>query len=139
MICPVCNQAMMVVEHQRIELDYCVKCHGVWFDSGELDLMLKYFALPTEEFSMHHIMELQERKVTEKKRRCPLCRKKMRKVTLGREPEVLIDTCPKGEGLWFDGGEVGQVIKQLLQSAPDKGGAHGRVISFLGETFKSRE
>jgi len=142
LICPVCREAMIVVEHQRIELDYCVQCHGIWFDSGELELMLKSFALPTAEFSMASITALPEKKVAEKRRKCPLCRKNMKKVTVGHAPEVLIDACPKGQGLWFDGGEIGQVIKQLLDTTPGSGGApshaHGRVISFLGETFKAR-
>jgi Zn-finger nucleic acid-binding protein len=57
----------------------------------------------------------------------------MKKSTIGHEPEVLIDACPLGDGLWFDSGEVGQLIKQL----PDKPDAQGRIISFLGEVFKS--
>ena len=40
MKCPVCRIDMIVVEHKKIELDYCVKCSGVWFDSGELELLL---------------------------------------------------------------------------------------------------
>jgi len=41
MICPVCKYDMIVVEYQNIELDYCNSCKGVWFDSGELELLLK--------------------------------------------------------------------------------------------------
>ena len=40
MRCPVDKSDMIVVEHQKIELDYCLKCSGVWFDSGELDLLV---------------------------------------------------------------------------------------------------
>ena len=137
MICPVCKEAMIVVEHEKIELDYCVECHGVWFDSGELELMLKSLGLPSTEFNMDNIMTLQEKNVDEKKRKCPLCRRKMKKVVIGRDPEVLIDACPRGEGLWFDGGEVGQIIKQLVDKAPNQDDMQGRVVTFLGETFKA--
>jgi Zn-finger nucleic acid-binding protein len=130
---------MIVVEHERIELDYCVQCHGVWFDAGELELMLKSLGLDAAEFSMAGIMVLQEEETDEKKRKCPLCRKKMKKVIIGREPEVLIDACTEGEGLWFDGGEVGQIIKQLVSADPDESNTQGRVVTFLGETFKSSE
>jgi Zn-finger nucleic acid-binding protein len=41
MICPVCKNDMIVVEYRDIELDYCSNCKGVWFDSGELELLLK--------------------------------------------------------------------------------------------------
>ena len=30
MKCPVDKSVMMVLEHRRIELDYCLKCSGVW-------------------------------------------------------------------------------------------------------------
>ena len=41
MICPACKNDMIVVEYQRIELDFCPDCRGVWFDKGELQLMLE--------------------------------------------------------------------------------------------------
>ena len=41
MICPVCKKDALIVEYDRIELDYCPSCGGVWFDSGELDLLLE--------------------------------------------------------------------------------------------------
>ena len=41
MFCPVCKTAMIDVEYEQIELDYCVKCRGVWFDSNELELMFE--------------------------------------------------------------------------------------------------
>ena len=39
MICPVCKIDMIDVEYHQIELDYCIKCHGVWFDAEELGLL----------------------------------------------------------------------------------------------------
>jgi len=39
MICPVCRQSMLDIEYNNIELDYCEKCKGVWFDAGELELL----------------------------------------------------------------------------------------------------
>ena len=41
MYCPVCKEPMIIVEHERIELDYCTTCFGVWFDAGELSLMME--------------------------------------------------------------------------------------------------
>ena len=40
MNCPVDKSPMLVVEHKKIELDYCPSCHGVWFDGGELGQFL---------------------------------------------------------------------------------------------------
>ncbi len=80
-----------------------------------------------------------EKAIAEKKRRCPVCVKKMRKAAIGHEPEVIIDVCPQGEGLWFDGGELGQVIKQHVDKSSEESGISDRVVTFLGEVFQERE
>jgi Zn-finger nucleic acid-binding protein len=130
---------MIVVEHEKIELDYCTTCLGVWFDAGELALLLESLDLDVGEFNVSDILTLPEKRIAEKKRRCPVCRKKMRKAAVGHEPEVVIDVCPRGEGMWFDGGEVGQVITQRLDKSSAKPGAPDRVVNFLGEVFQARE
>jgi len=82
-----------VVEYQDIEIDLCPTCNGVWLDHGELELLLGSNAaidsLPAE--------------TDEQPRPCPLCPRKMDKVNIGPGRRVLIDTCPDGCGLWFDG------------------------------------
>ena len=35
------------MERNRIEIDYCPSCRGVWLDKGELDKMLEYAAQNT--------------------------------------------------------------------------------------------
>lgn len=137
MYCPVCKDPMIIVEHERIELDYCTRCRGVWFDAGELELMLETANLDASRFNMRHILYLPEKQIKEGKRKCPLCRAKMRKVAIGCEPEVVIDACPREDGLWFDGGEVGHVIKQLLCKPPAGSAGQEPVVTFLGEVFKT--
>lgn len=137
MICPTCKNDMLVVEHNRIELDYCGKCHGVWFDTGELELLLESLGLDSASPFLDSLLKAEDAETDEKKRRCPLCRRKMKKRSL--ETKVLVDVCPQGEGIWFDGGEVGELIRQLAQKMPLKPGAPQNVISFLGEVFKPWE
>lgn len=134
MICPTCKSDMIVVEYNRIELDYCGNCHGVWFDTGELELLLGSLGLDSASPFLESILETEEAETAEKKRRCPLCRQKMKKVNL--ETKVLVDVCSQGEGLWFDGGEVGELIRQLAKKMPVKPDAAQNVINFLGEVFK---
>ena len=136
MKCPACNSLMIVVEHEQIELDYCPDCAGVWFDAGELELLLKTMQLEDSMLSLDSILTSPEAKSNEKKRKCPICRKKMKKATVGHDPEVLIDACPRGDGLWFDAGEVGQLVAQA--SSTEKSDSQGRVITFLGEVFQTR-
>ncbi len=139
MKCPACSNLMIVVEHENIELDYCTECSGVWFDAGELELLLETMQLEGSSLSLDSILTSPEARSAEKRRKCPICRQKMKKATVGHEPEVLIDACPRGDGLWFDKGEVGQLITQLSDRPSEKADSQGRVITFLGEVFRARD
>ena len=127
MRCPACSGEMIVVERHGIELDYCIGCKGIWFDSGELRLLSQALGVAIE---LPDWTGLPEAETSEKYRRCPRCNAKMRKKLVG---EVLLDACPNGHGIWFDGGELGRFLEGQVTGASE-GGAH--VIKFLGETFK---
>jgi Zn-finger nucleic acid-binding protein len=139
MICPVCKYDMLVVEYHNIELDYCNSCKGVWFDSGELELLLKSQGLEETKAFFDGILNSQEADSLEKKRNCPVCGRKMKKTAIGGQPEILIDVCRDKHGLWFDGGEVAQLIKHLAGEHPPKRDSKEQVISFLEEVFKAPE
>ena len=36
MDCPRCDGRLLEADYQHIKVDVCNKCHGVWFDAGEL-------------------------------------------------------------------------------------------------------
>ena len=126
---------MIVVEYHNTELDYCNSCKGVWFDSGELELLLKSQGLEEPKAFFNGILNSQEAASSEKKRNCPICGHKMKKTALGGQPEILIDVCRDKHGLWFDGGEVTQLIRRLAGEHPPKRDSRGPVISFLEEVF----
>ncbi len=136
MICPACKSHMIVVEHEHIELDYCTSCKGVWFDSGELELLLERLGLRASRDFLSSIL-VAGTSTNEKKRRCPLCRRRMVKTSAGQNPAVLVDVCPQEDGIWFDGGEVGQLVQKLpAQAGTDDG---QKVMAFLGNTFKCHD
>jgi Zn-finger nucleic acid-binding protein len=59
----------------------------------------------------------------------------MRKEKIGTAPEVVIDACVvREDGLWFDGGELHQVLNQL--PVTDNSPAGG-MMSFLREALKA--
>ena len=132
MICPACRQEMIVVEYKKIELDVCAFCRGLWFDAEELGLLLGSLKLPADELGRSLTA-----KTREAARKCPYCRSKMEKTLMGLGEGVTIDRCKKGHGLWFDGGELDEVICGLLQEAEARGGgkAAGRMGSFLMEVL----
>jgi Zn-finger nucleic acid-binding protein len=125
--CPACSKAMMVVERHGIELDYCMDCKGIWFDSGELKLLSHALKV---EIELPDWSGFPDAETSEKYRRCPRCNAKMSKIQVG---ETLIDRCPNGHGLWFDAGELGRFVEQQMRGGE---GGEAHVIKFLGETFK---
>lgn len=139
MICPVCRHDMVVVEYHDIELDYCDSCKGVWFDSGELDLLLRSQGLEEPKTFFDHIINSREAGSAEKNRNCPICGRKMKKTAIDGQPEILIDVCRDKHGLWFDGGEAVQLIRHLAGERPPKGDSREQVIGFLEEVFKNPE
>jgi Zn-finger nucleic acid-binding protein len=125
---------MIVVEYHQIELDYCTNCSGVWFDAGELELLCEAANLAGAGLSQDSLARLPEARASEKKRKCPICRRKMKKVVIGKNPEILIDACPDEEGLWFDGGELDQLVQQLSPKASASGEC---IASFLKDVFQT--
>jgi len=108
---------MIALELAEVEVDYCTACGGIWLDAGELELLLGNSqqakqlldSFKTDTYS------------TEKRRKCPICLKKMQKIIVGPStPTLTIDKCPRGEGLWFDKGELQDILKRAKLDKNDK-------------------
>jgi uncharacterized protein len=138
MQCPVCKIDMVVVERNKIELDYCYKCRGVWFDAGELELLLKSVGLAEHHNLLRGILSSKEAETQENKRRCPICGKNMKK-TNAAEHKVLVDACQRGHGLWFDGGELDQMLEEITVEEGNKKESEHKVHTFLKDTFQARK
>lgn len=107
MDCPVCKNAMIVLELAEVEVDYCTACSGIWLDAGELELLLGTSEQVKQLLDSFKV----DSKCAEKRRKCPICLKKMQKIVVGTSaPALLIDKCPKGDGLWFDKGELEDIV-----------------------------
>ena len=135
MDCPKCKAQMIVVEYEGVELDHCVECGGTWFDRDELGLLFEDVGPAARALLPLGAESLPEAPAHEKRRRCPLCRKKMRKVLVGPAHDILIDVCPRGEGLWFDDAEVAELADEVVAALPD---AHGKAIQFMGRVMQGR-
>jgi Zn-finger nucleic acid-binding protein len=53
------------------------------------------------------------------------------------EPKVHVDVCRQGDGIWFDGGELQQLLKQAAVDSQAEKGVMKQITAFLGETFKA--
>ena len=108
MDCPVCKNVMITLELDEVEVDYCLQCGGIWLDSGELEMLL-----PNPRQADILLASFRQAKnCTETLRKCPICLKKMQKILVGPSQSAkLIDKCRNGDGLWFDKGELQDVLE----------------------------
>jgi uncharacterized protein len=124
MLCPECIDEMLILELDGVEIDYCDECRGIWLDEGELELLLE-----TDKDTDLPILKALTSPDTVKAKgakKCPVCNKKMLLVDIPLNPVVEIDRCPDNHGLWFDQGELEQII------SASKGTT---VADFLGAMF----
>lgn len=128
MKCPVCKEEMLILELDEVEIDYCYSCGGIWLDEGELELLLENAEVKDKLLASFSLVK----GVKEKRIHCPICLKKMEKVSLGDEKNIILDRCPKRHGLWFDKGELAEII-QLVSFDEDN-----KVLDFLKNLFLKR-
>ena len=117
MDCPVCKEAMITLELEDVEIDYCTECGGIWLDAGELELLL---GEPEKARQLLGSFKI-ESQSNERIRPCPICDKKMQKIKVGAStPVLLIDKCRRGDGLWFDRGELRDVCDKAQLDKDNK-------------------
>jgi Zn-finger nucleic acid-binding protein len=98
---------MITLELEDVEIDYCTDCGGIWLDAGELELLLNE---PDKAKGLLDSFRV-DSESDEKIRKCPICDKKMQKIVVGSsKPVMLIDKCRRGDGLWFDKGELQDIF-----------------------------
>ncbi len=133
MDCPACKKPLVVVEHEGIEVDWCVACQGIWFDAGEVELLAekagREFVMPAPDPARAGGA------LGGSPRRCPRCPAKMSPQSVPCDPPIQVELCPRGHGIWLDRGELGALISAM----PMKTGAQlaRPVVSFLGEVFEA--
>ena len=108
MICPKCRQNLRekYVSKLNLNLDFCPKCKGVWFDGGELEQ-----ALPEAERRLQI-----PRKAVRLQAPCPKCAKRLYAFPYPQTC-VTIEMCKSCRGLWLDAGEF-QQIREMRQQLP---------------------
>ena len=124
MNCPVCGKPLIILERNNIEVDYCLSCNGFWLDAGELEILYQIFNGNSDIMSPFKYPSI---KSDERKYKCPVCSAKMKKVRING---IVVDVCPNTDGIWFDKGELSDVINKLGNSSEKS-----EIINFLGENF----
>jgi len=137
MDCPKCAGILSKKKIEKIEVDVCPICEGIWFDAGELEAVIRadsrdfdYIDVGREELDGQEIEKI-FKEVDEKTGECPRCSfsTKLIRQKYG-DKHLNIDVCPKGHGIWLDGGEIQSLRKRGLVDLKDR-------IDFLKEMLQN--
>jgi Zn-finger nucleic acid-binding protein len=128
MDCPKCSGKLQKKHMEDIEVDVCYVCEGIWFDAGEMEEVIKkdsknfeFIDVGKEEFDGKELKGLLSA-VDEKTGKCPKCDDgtMMLRDEYGEKNKITVDLCPKGHGLWLDGGEILQLRNRGLVELKDQ-------------------
>jgi Zn-finger nucleic acid-binding protein len=120
MKCPDCNNILERFNYKGIGLDVCGKCDGVWLDDGELRetarRLIAEGKIPDAKIEVNgNVVSIWG--VSEKTRKCPKCRRQMRKINYAYDSNVIVDKCDFCNGIWTNSGEL-QKLAIFLKGNP---------------------
>lgn len=116
-ICPRCDKPMPTIDlkiGEKFLIERCPDCQGIFFDPGELEVLLEKSVSHVYDVDYNRLQELQKLKrhtdypVTYIK--CPVCRKFMNRINFGSQSGVIVDKC-RNHGVWLDGGELRHLME----------------------------
>lgn len=133
MLCPVCNLDQVIVEWGDVELDVCIDGCGIWFDAEELRHLFAAAGAPESVTSLERRLRELPKAARGPKRRCPRCGVQMEHVTAPhRAEQIALDRCARGHGIWFDDGELEQLVDcELGADDPQLARVRAHLMEFL--------
>ena len=102
MKCPKCEAEMEKVVFERIEVDRCSKCKGIWFDMLEHEELKKIKGSEAIDIGDPEIGK-EYNKIDQIK--CPKCNVKMLRMVDPNQPHIWYESCGVCYGTFFDAGE----------------------------------
>lgn len=102
MKCPKCSAAMETVAFEKIEVDRCSVCRGLYFDAREAH---KLRAMPGSEVIDVGAAEQGRVQNSNDRIRCPRDTSPMIRIVDPQQPHIHLETCPVCQGMFFDAGE----------------------------------
>lgn len=108
MNCPKCSSTMTpYTDGSQVELDYCTKCKGIWFDKGEISI---YCTAPEDFLDLRNSIQ----KGKQSDFSCSHCPGEyLMEVPYAPNEALHIDWCPQCHGAFLDPRELGH-LKTIL-------------------------
>lgn len=102
MKCPKCNHDMEKVCYEKIEIDRCRKCKGIWFDMLEHEDLKKISGSESIDTGS---AELGKKHDKQNGIVCPACNQPLINMVVSAQPHISYEACTICYGVYFDAGE----------------------------------
>jgi len=140
MECPNDKEYLEKILFHNVEVDYCPKCLGMWFDKDELRQAKDDRDKQLNWVDIDLWRDKDKFKVSRGDKHCPVCRVGLREVNYDNS-KVKVDFCKMCNGIWLDRGEFKQIINYLKNKVDYEILHHytKNLISELWEVFNGPE
>jgi hypothetical protein len=140
MVCPNCNLDLKKIIFHNVEIDYCPRCLGLWFQEDELRQAKDD---KDENLNWLDIDLWQDQKkiaVSQTDKKCPQCSKSLYEVDYGQSG-VVVDICNDCKGIWLERGEFKKIIDYLREKRKEEvlGNYTANLLEEAGEVFTGPE
>jgi len=117
MYCPICkNSKLAKTILHNVEVNYCTKCLGIWFEQDELRQAKDEKDKDLNWLDIDLWKNEKDFRIVYGIRICPNCRMPLYEVYYG-DSKVVVDLCKLCHGVWLDRAEFKKIIDWLKEKA----------------------
>jgi Zn-finger nucleic acid-binding protein len=107
---------METVLFRDVEIDRCPKCHGIWCDKDEQDILKTIQGTENLDTGSTSASAQMEVHILD----CPRCHARMIPFPLPEQPHILLEKCVVCAGVFFDAGEFAEFkMSSVEKSSPE--------------------
>ncbi|MBI2003315.1 MAG: zf-TFIIB domain-containing protein [Candidatus Wildermuthbacteria bacterium] len=116
MHCPLCKIYLGKTLLSGVEVHYCSRCYGLWFEEDELQMAKDAKDRDLRWLDIDLWKDIAKFRLARARKLCPKDRLPLYEVQYG-DSIVKVDVCNVCHGIWLDRGEFKQIISYLKEKA----------------------
>ncbi len=125
MVCPLCNIKLHNALLSGVDIDYCPRCYGLWFEEDELQSAKDEKDRNLRWLDIDLWRDKTRFRISRQHKLCPFDRMPLYEVRYG-DSIVKVDVCNLCHGVWLDRGEFKGIIAYLQEK-----GEHATLYHYL--------
>ncbi len=116
MVCPDCKVEMEKALLAGVEVDFCPRCLGLWFQEKELDQAKDQKDKNLRWLDTDLWKDEEKFRISRGSKFCPECRLPLYETEYG-DSRIKVDVCNICRGIWLDRGEFKKIVSYLKEKA----------------------